>query len=308
MKLTDVDYWTYGAELELSDWDITLPMLTGSSKSLDWTICNSNGIGAQNPRLYRYGGEINTIPTSTISEQLDLLPALKRYYKNMCPGYRGATHIHIRVPGLVTNLKGLKAIQQYIHSHRGLLVSLFEPVRPNSVTKLSSRYWRWIKLSRNTFLTTNRLSKQLSASSVKEFMEAEVPVGKAGEVLWHAQPRVCVNLRQLLQTQTIEFRHFNSTMCPDRLLSAFQWSRDFLRAAISNAPIQALLGKYPKQSFPTQIAYNEQLEIRYRCTAAHSGIPKADVLRHIEMIEGGEFTDDYGCDYLAKNKVAHQTS
>src|SRR5690606_23961726 len=88
--------------------------------------------------------------------------------------------------------------------------------------------WKRRRVSHQTLLTPHRVTQQLTATTPEEFFELEVPASNSGKPLWHAQPRVCVNLRQLLQTDTIEFRHFAGTLNLEVLEDCFNWCQKFL--------------------------------------------------------------------------------
>lgn len=286
--------WTYGCELECSDWDTAQGLPEGFQRSPDYTIVNSNGIAAQpNPKIYSLGGEINTPPTNSIETQMRVI---ERLFKSVQVGpvnHRTNLHLHIGVPGLKDDLAALKQLQRYIHLELPKVINLIEPI-PKGVTAAEKKRERRRKVSHHTFLSTTRLARQLNANSCKEFFELEVPRSKAGQVMWHAQPRVCVNLRQLLQTETIEFRHFPGTNDISLIGNCFLWCRNFLKAAINFDSIEKLYKKYQAMipwAFPTFPSFNLGLEIGYQATAAHNGLNQEQILHNIDLIQKGKFHD-----------------
>jgi hypothetical protein len=283
--------WTYGAEHELADWDARLVLPGGYARSPDHTIVNSNGIAAQpNPSVYPYGGEINTPPDEYPSLQADRIDAIKAQFPNARVNHRSNLHVHVRVPGLRDNLGLLKRVQQCIHEQLPKVLPELEPI-PKGATPAEQKRARRRRVSHQTFLTRSRLAGQLKADTVEEFFEREVPKSKSGAVMWHAQPRVCVNLRQLLQTNTIEFRHFPGTLDRDRLLSCILWCRDFLRYALRDRNIVELWGQYRGHTFPKftdqPLQFDERLEIGYQATASNIGLTREEILENITAIKHG---------------------
>lgn len=251
--------WTYGAEHEFADWDTTKGW-EGFGRDPEPNICNSNGIAAD-PRLisYKFGGEINTPPTKTVIEQGDLLEKFLRMHPNAKANWRCGLHIHIRVPGLATHLPTLKKLQRYIFENR----EVYDKVDPLPVAtlkefpdaeefKAAKRRYNWMRMSHFTVIPEYRIVKQEAAKTVEEFHANEVPLSKAGKPLWHAQPRAAINLRQLLQTETIEFRHFPATTDPTEVITATTWCRDYLMSCFQGMSAVRLFDDYyAKRKFPT---------------------------------------------------------
>lgn len=280
----DTSEWTYGVEHEWADWHCSdLP--SEYTRSPDHTIVNSNGIAAQiKPDFYKYGGEINTIPSETMEDQITQLVDLK---SKLSPSvnYRSNLHIHIRVPGLKNDLNMLKLVQTYIHEKLPRWIDSVDPL-PKATTPAEKKRLRRNKVSHRTLLTPQRLKYQMEAETLQEFFEREVPRSKKGQVMWHAQPRLAVGLRQLLQTDTVEFRHFFGTLEEEELLGAMKWCRKFLLYALrdlSFKPSRNLV------SLPVPKPFNEELEIKYQATANHNGLSKKECQRNIQMILDGEF-------------------
>lgn len=288
--------FTYGAEHEWADWDMTtvLPPLYGRDKK-DITIVNSNGI-ANDPsgKYYKFGGEINTPPTDDIAGQLSCLEELQKLLPDATINYRSNLHVHIRVPGLIDDLQMLKRIQRYIHGWMPIALLQIEPLpRPEKSSRRDQaahegalRRWRRRRVSHQTLLGKHRLAGQLEARTVPEFFEREVPFSRDGKPMWHFQPRLCVNLRQHRETNTIEFRHFPGTMDVDKLATCICWCRDFLTYAMEEKPIKGLLGApaYASSCFPPFPEYDHDLEQRYRMTAHDGKLSKTEIAKNIERI------------------------
>lgn len=294
---TNVNSWTYGSEHELADWDAQLDMPGGLYRTPDHTVMNSNGIAAQpNPSVYKWGGEINTPPSATPEGQVQLLELIKSTYPGVSVNHRSNLHIHVRVPGLKEDLVRLKQLQKCIHAELPSILPYLEPI-PKGDTPAARKRARRRKVSHQTFLSAKRLEHQLASRTVAEFFEREVPVSKAGAIMWHAQPRVCVNLRQLLQTDTVEFRHFPGTLSGVELLACTNWCVDFLDAAFHDLPLGPVWKTYrgSGERFPVFSEFREDLEIVYQATASKNGLVPTEVKRNIGLVLAGTFegTQEY---------------
>lgn len=301
------DEWTFGAEHELADWSGALP--EDFARSPDHTVVNTNGVAAQpNVEVYQFGGEINTPPTDTPTGQSEALDTITRVFPEARVNHRSNLHVHVRVPGLKDSLPHLKRVQRFIHqkAFRELLKTCIEPI-PVGVTGPEKKRARRRKVSHQTFLSPGRLEGQLQAATLQEFFESEVPKTKAkNSVMWHAQPRVCVNLRQLLQTDTVEFRHFPGTLDPAVMLTCVEWCREFMLEALKiDGNIDALWGRFFPHiaytgktragglaPFPKFPAFVEAREIKYQATAAHNGLSAERIKANITAILEGSF-DEY---------------
>lgn len=279
-----IEGWTYGAELEFVDWDRRAGLPEGMYTTYDYTLVNSSGVAVQkNVVLYPYGGEVNSKPTTTICGQLSQIEKFLAKHPTARFNYRSAIHIHIGVPRLKDDLGSLKKIQQAVHIMREVFNHIC-PIDVDQITPLSRSWVKWARRSRLTLLTPHRLARQLSAVSPDEFFRYEVPVSKTGQVMWHAQPRVCVNLRQLLQTNTVEFRHFHGSLEVEQIETAFRWCVDFLRAILSGRPLDKLWDTYCKKWFPAPCAYDDNLEQGYWCTSPVSGLSKEVIQSNIKEL------------------------
>jgi hypothetical protein len=290
--------FTFGAEHEWADWPIDAKLPEGCAHNKkDHTVANSNGI-ANDPtgRHYKFGGEINTRPTDTISEQVQVMRDLLRAIPAAKVNYRSSLHVHIGVPGLREDLYALKQVQQYIHLHMPKVFDVIARLpRPSAQDYTgaalagATQRWKRCLVSHRTLLTPKRLAHQLEASTCDEFFRREVP-SKDGRPLWHLQARACVNLRQLLDTGTIEFRHFPGTTDPAAFEACLQWCERFLRAAMENAPIEPLFAWARGQSFPAFPPYDHEIDVRFRATAHDGSVPRDEIAANIKAIEDGTFS------------------
>lgn len=302
--------WTYGAEHEWGDWHYNGPLPDGYGRDVkDFTCMSSNGI-ANDPRgiSYAYGGEINTPPyissTSLAQGAFELRSFLGQHGPFPTINHRSNLHIHIRVPGLKDDLPTLKRVQEFIHEHMPEALAVIQPlprpvVRTGQLTEEEHgalRRWRRRRVSHQTLLTSNRLAHQLDADTLEDFFRREVPQSK-GKPQWHLQPRLCVNLRQLLETDTVEFRHFAGTLNQHELGSAADWCTRFMECAMFNdgAEFQSLLGDVRSGqmgwAFPKFPDYVHHLENRYRATCHDGTLKRPEIEANIQRILAGEFDD-----------------
>lgn len=290
---------TWGAEHELADISrhAVLPKGFGWD-TRDITIVNSNGI-ANDPsgELYGFGGEINTPPTDSPEGQVECLCQIKELFPNAVVNYRSNLHIHLRVPGLKEDLVALKRVQKYVHKHMREALALIEPIPyptaaeypVSAELKGALRRYRRRCVSHHTLLTPSRLAYQLEAKTVEDFFNKEPPMSRVGKPLWHAQPRLCVSLRQLLQTDTVEFRHFPGTLDEGLLYNCLLWCGKFMHAALSGSTIDPLLAWAKKQSWPTFPKYVYKQEVCYRATVHDGSLTKDQIKKNIQAILEGRF-------------------
>lgn len=294
---------SYGAEHEFADHPLSRDVPKGFGRDVnDVTIVNSNGI-ANDPkgRTYRWGGEFNTPPTDSIIGQVGAMAQLKERYPEATINYRSNLHLHVRVPGLKDDLAMLKQLQGHIHQYLPeVLASIVEPIpRPSAAEypaaddlKGAKRRFARRRVSHQCFLSTNRVALQARARTVQEFFELEPPHSKDDDKpLWHLQPRVCVNLRQLLQTDTIEFRHFPGTMDAAELSTAFRWVKEYTERALENAPINDLAQEARDWNFPKFLPYHHEVECGYRQTVHDGSLGLEDIRINVARIlsrSGGE--------------------
>ncbi len=293
--------FTYGCEHEWADFPLKVDLPQGClHNTKDHTIVNSNGI-ANDPsgKLYHYGGEINTPPTDSIGGQVEILESLLDRIPMAKVNYRSNLHIHIRVPGLRNDLILLKRVQKYIHTNMPQALKIIEPIPRPSRWESSTheefegamRRYKRRCVSHHTLLTNKRLTHQLGAKTCDEFFKREVPHAGDGRILWHLQPRLCVSLRQMLETDTIEFRHWPGTINSDELLACFEWCRRFIVAAMDDVAVQNLLAWAKRQEFPKFLDYVHWMELRYRATVHDGTLTKDQISNNIAAIRMGRFGD-----------------
>lgn len=271
--------WTYGAELELSDWPRgeKLPVAGMGIDVRDVTMVNSDGV-AVDPRgeLYHLGGEILTAPSGDPDGVADQLAQILHHWPKTTVNYRSNLHVHVRIPGLREDLKTLKRLQSYAHRWLPEVLPIIEPIpvpdgrqyltQPDEAYRGALRRYHRRKVSHQSLLRPARLMHQMQATTIQEFRELEVRHPATGALHWAIHPRLCFNLRQLWETDTIEFRHFPGTVDPAQLRVAVLWCREFLRMAVCDAtPLEAAMDLAPRM--PKFEPYDHHLETGYKLTS-----------------------------------------
>lgn len=292
--------WTYGAEHELGDWDrrVGPPAMMGVDER-DVTVMNSDGIAADpTGRMWPWGGEINTAPTSTPAGQGEELQRILELHPGVAVNHRSNLHIHVRIPGLADDLEALKRIAAFGQRVLPRVLQAIEPLprpaddgSPEAAGAL--RRWRRRRVSHQTVLTGQREQLRQGATTPAEFHALTAPQLR-GVPQHHLQPREAVNLRQLMQTDTIEFRHFPGTLDPDLVTLATRWCRTYLVYALQDLDVSCVaLAQATGQVIPWP-EYVHWREVRYRATCHDGTLGRAEIATNIERIERGEFDDHPG--------------
>lgn len=273
--MIDLKNLTFGAEYEFGDIDRTGKLPNGLSwNSKDYSIVSSTGI-ANDPKglLYTKGAEINSAPTETVAEQIDFFDALMAANLGPQLNHRTNLHLHVRVPGLSEDLVSLKRLLAYIHKNQAEIYRAIEPVPKPHLSDYNSyeeykgalkRYKRRL-VSHQYAVPEARVRKALASDSVSEFFAAHAPCGKDNKPAWGLTTRAGVNLLQLKETDTVEFRHFTNTLDFHELTSCFVWVAAFIEGAFDNAPVEQLLSAYSYKFPPFQL-YNHDMEVGYQYT------------------------------------------
>lgn len=293
--------FTYGAELELVDWhlDTTLPDGCKWDRK-DYTMVNSNGI-ANDPtgQLYRYGGEINTRPTTTIEEQVDIFgQIIQATSANV--NYRCNLHVHVGVPGLKGDLEGLKNLQLFINRYMPSYYPVVEPIpQPNhkeyaaaEAFKGAMKRFRRRRESHQYAMPEDRMKAVLDSSTPNEFWQAEAVRSGTDRPMWHLTKRCGINLRQLFEESgTIEFRHFPGTLDPSEFHDSLLWCKLFVDHGLNGKG--CVLSRHPIDSFcfPKFAPYIHELEVWYQYTSIHCNPRKVLVDRFAEMRRNATLAD-----------------
>jgi len=279
MKKFDKDAYTYGVELEYADVYRFNKIPKGSFwNTKDFTLVNSSGI-ANDPlgKLWEFGGEINTKPTNSIKKQIEVISKINKMLKpKPFINYRSNLHIHIGIPNIKENIKALKKFLLYIDKYQKKAFSLVEPIPKPIISDFKNKEehsgalkrYRRRCVSHQQILPEKAVRNMLKAKTVKEFHENHVPLLKSGQRGWFITPRSGINLRQLFETGTIEFRHFPGTLDLDEMYSCLLWCREFVYAGLvsKKTPLEIYKANKKRLIFPKFKRYIHNLEKLWHIT------------------------------------------
>ena len=265
---------TFGVEYEFGDIHQTsLPSGLSWNKK-DYSIVSSTGI-ANDPKglAYTRGGEINSKPTSSTGEQVEMFNELMLLHPEAAVNHRTNLHLHIGIPGLTENLSLLQTVLRYVHQHETEIYSLIEPIpvpssadyRTDEEYKGARKRYNRRKVSHQHKVPANRVANALQADTVGQFLAAHAPTTRTGEPAWALATRAGINLLQIKETGTIEFRHFTCTRDPLELESCFVWVSNFVDGVLEGATPAELVGAYPFV-FPQFAPYSHAMEQGYSYT------------------------------------------
>lgn len=273
--MIDLNKLTFGAEYEYGDIDRQATLPDGLSwNKKDYSIVSSTGI-ANDPKglLYTKGGEINSRPTETIAEQIDFFDALMAAGIGPQLNHRTNLHLHVRVPGLSEDLEALKTLLRYIDENQNSIYETIEPIPVPSLAQFDTmeayqgavKRYRRRKVSHQYAVPRGRVERALNAVSVEEFLAAHAPQDKHGKPAWGLTTRAGINLLQLKETDTVEFRHFTNTLNCFEITSCFVWVFEFMTKVWDNPPLSHIVNAY-NYRFPAFLPYNHDMEVGYQYT------------------------------------------
>lgn len=285
----DKSQFTYGLELEYAD------VLVGSDlpaecywNDKDYSIVNSSGI-ANDPKgkLWPFGGEINTRPTHSVEEQVAVVRSINAMlHPKPVVNYKCNLHVHIGVPGLERDLQGCKRLLQYITDHQDVLEVIDPLPRPDKSMFYAEEYkgalarHRRNMVSHRKMLSGERLGMIMQAGTMDEFMDEHAPVGNKGQRLWFIAPRPGINIRQLQETKTVEFRHFFQTLSMREIESSLIWCREFMQLALTDGKDPLTILDNHSLKFPTKyggahtMLYDHHLHTLWKHTNMHDNSRK----------------------------------
>jgi hypothetical protein len=252
----------------------------------NYTSVNSNGVAVDGKgKTYHLGGEILTIPSEDINGPSEQMQLLQERWPEMTHNYRTGLNTHVRVPGLRDDLKKLKQLQKFAHRVLPEILPIIDSILvPEKHRYFGDDYkgalknYNIRKRDHWTFLSPDRLALQMKARTPKEFFEAEVIDEATGKLHWAIRPRTAVNLRQMLQTDSIEFRHWFMPYTPEELLDTMRWSKFFLEAAFDGSAISGLdlLAEFKLKSgrWPPCLPYDAWLDEGFFYTSPHTNPPE----------------------------------
>lgn len=248
---------TYGAELELADWDrqIKIPSELGVIDKNDITICNSNGVGVNPYNDSGFGGEINTVvcntPDSLCQCIMNILNLLKGYTIN----YSCWLHIHVGFNNYNFSLEQLKDILKKVHlANKWIPLTNLTPVKQIDIQdniKVDDNFIECLirrNLTRQSCMTDQEYEGAMNADTLEQFWS------------YFDRKRHVVNMQSLYKNKTLEFRFFYMSDNYDKLLNSITFCRDFCNYILYDRDL------YICDNYPNPYKINLDLESSYKKT------------------------------------------
>jgi len=234
MKEKDITF-SFGAELEFADvWRFDKLPFGCEWNTKDFTIVNSNGI-ANDPRgvLWKFGGEINTRPTSTIKEQVELIGEIISTL-NPKPNinYKANLHIHVSFGERFIHdehfkLDVCKHILRYFLKSYHCITHIVDPLPSFRFENLDDQrlFDMWLKRKQYShhYISKKIINRALKANNMYDFLHS-FPNGNI--------KRMMINVPQVIETNTIEFRHFFQSLDLYEIYSCFVWVYEWCKNAL----------------------------------------------------------------------------
>jgi hypothetical protein len=127
------------------------------------------------------------------------------------------------------------------------------------------RYKRRL-VSHQNKLKPKQVEACMSAETPEEFINGHAPKGKDGKPQWALAVRGGINLSQLRETNTIEFRHFTPSLDTRQLQCCFEWIHSFVNAAlVTGESVESLYASRPWK-FPLFAPYDHNIDVIFRWT------------------------------------------
>jgi hypothetical protein len=232
--------FSYGLELELSDVprSVEIPEHLGAWEFSERDIVNTKppflGIAADPKGLEPpIGGEINTVPTKTIEEQVSNVADIFSVFRNVgwdpAVGPTSHGHVHIHIPGLTEDIEALKRLARFIYRNQDEMI--YRCGRFEKHPSMDAKAVMYMKLDGGRklpeYIVKNILER---ATDLKSFIDMHC-MGKDG--VSRGRPfRYAINMYSLKHTQTIEFRMFRATTSLDLIYNCLEVVSAFMDQAM----------------------------------------------------------------------------
>jgi hypothetical protein len=274
--------FTYGLELEFGLLDRTKTPILGckySEQEMDVASRHPDGkITCSNPAdIHTAGGEVNTPPSNTIEEQVEMVKKILEWQPQVNVNHRLHLHTHVAFPGLCEDLPMMKKILKYIQDNADFVLNtVYVPTRH---PKMNASAWSY-QITDQSRMPDYKYKFCMDAETVEDFRNSHAKI-KNGNVAYQFMKRYAVNLYSIFKHGTIEFRHFFPTLNPDHVRAALEYSKKFVEEAIGDqTPVrdwfflsnnQFFSGRTPKFNLPKEVAYDDELELFWQANNFKGG-------------------------------------
>ncbi|HQL66924.1 MAG TPA: hypothetical protein PK151_05185 [Caldisericia bacterium] len=263
----DKKTFTYGYEIEWGDVDrrIEIPKELGKWEYCETDIVNMygeyKGIACDPLGIEPFmGGEINTMPTKTWQEQVDLIMKIKDIFlekgNNPSASCVSHGHIHIFIPGLKDNISALKKLMKYIMLNQDISIEKCYNYQHNDeITKMRGTSYLKYDGGRRMpeYMIDNILNK---TENFSDFIRMHC-AGKDGVSL--GRPfRYAINTYNLKHIGTIEFRLFRSSIDRNEIEDSFRFVEMFMDSALNDGDSVEEIFKKNTFNFP-KFVWNSEL-------------------------------------------------
>jgi hypothetical protein len=276
---------TIGLELEWADVDrwTKIPPELGEWSSSDYSIVNSDGhANSPDGSTWRWGGEINTRPTASVTEQGDIVSHLAMLL-NPTVNYKCNLHVHCRdsrFGAMLGDVEKLKRFFQYLQDSANFVYTVVEPLPEprreefGTIDEFKGALKRWRRNldSHHHVLPGSRCSEIMNATTPQEFKDAHASPTSTGSRAWHVAKRPGMNMRSLWKHGTVEYRHFHGTVSPQKAASAARWCQLFTNEATNFAFGETSIGPrllyetHGPFDFPQPQPYRHDLQLGFERT------------------------------------------
>jgi hypothetical protein len=241
---TDIDIaaCTWGLELEFGDIprDLLIPPELGSWEYFETDVVNQLGIYRSiacdpmgiNPPV---GGEINTVPTASIDDQIKLVRDLLLFFESN--GYDPTTscvsntHVHVHVPGFhETFIKNSRKLLVFMLKHQTQMLSETYAFDADPRMRDTNTALEYLTQDSGRLIDINKVYQILRSATSPERFYDMYEIDKQDP-----SKRYAINLMPLrYESRTIEFRCFRSTKNLKQLQDIMRFCYAFLTEALND--------------------------------------------------------------------------
>lgn len=269
--------FTYGFEIEWGDIDrrLQIPPELGS-----WEFSETDVINMREPVPYvscdplglepTWGGEINTKPTKTWAEQVDRIMEIRAFFEaagnRPTPSCVSHGHVHVRVPGLSSDIDALKRLIAYIGENQADAVATCGGYYDSPYMKGSVGAKQYLKYDGGRLMPDYMIANILEKANDFESFIRMHAAGKDGVSM--GRPfRYAINTYSLKHIDTIEFRFFRSSIERHELESQMAFVEKFLDSALNGGPTVREILDSREWTFPPfvfdKLAYDGWVASKY---------------------------------------------
>ena len=243
--------FTWGYEIEWGDIDRRLDVPENLGK---WEYSETDVINMNEPYKYvacdpqgiepPFGGEINTVPSNTWEEQVDIIMGIKKFFVSNGNSPTASSishgHIHCFVPGLKDDVESLKKLIAYIEKNQSMTVQSVGGFTDYADMKKHKGAKMYLKQDGGRqmpeYMSQNIINL---ATDFDSFIKLHA-AGKDGVSM--GRPfRYAINTYCMKHTGTIGFRCFRSSVNKEEIEAQFKFVEAFIDSALNDGPSVAEL-------------------------------------------------------------------